>query len=76
MMGSRNQTLVLDLLDKNKKNRTGKLISRCERQGLCRETAYFNISGSKIADLHMFSKTSPFLEFYRIREDNQVLKVH
>lgn len=65
IVGSKNQILVLDLLGKdNKKN--GKIIIKAEKVGTCRESLFFKVRGRNIKDLYFFSKTSPFLRFYKV----------
>lgn len=40
LMGIKNQTSILEILDSKKKERTGKLIIRCEKIGVCRESVF------------------------------------
>lgn len=65
IVGSKNQILVLDILGKDQK-KNGKLIIKAEKVGSCRESLFFKLRGKNIKDLYFFSKTSPFLRFYKV----------
>lgn len=75
IVGSKNQMVVADLMDKNGK-KAGKLIVRAEKVGNCRETVNMKIKAKGLADLHFFHKTSPFIRLLKISEDGLKLKVH
>lgn len=75
IVGSKNQMSVFDLVDKTGK-KTGKLIVRAEKVGNCRESIFLKLKGHKLTDLHIFSKTNPFIRLLRISEDGMKIKVH
>lgn len=75
IVGARNQTLVLDLKDRNSKN-GGKIIVRAEKIGTCRESILWQWTGVSLMNTRwLCSKSSPFLRFFKRRE-NEWLKVH
>lgn len=74
-MGSKNSTLIMDI--KNKKQKmTGKIILRAEKVNLCNDEVTLKFHGSNIKDLRFWSKSSPFLVFYRASENKQQIKTH
>lgn len=75
IVGSRNQVCILDLLGKSKE-KTGKLIVRAEKVGENREILNCRIAAKKLADLHFFSKTSPFFRISKGLEDKTWLRVY
>lgn len=76
IVGARNQTVILDLHDKKNKV-SGKIILRSETVSLCREELQMQWSGIKLKNTAgWFSKSSPFLRFFRSREDGNWIKVH
>ncbi|EGR31748.1 hypothetical protein IMG5_102480 [Ichthyophthirius multifiliis] len=74
IVGSKNCTLVLDLKDKKDKF-SGKIIIRAEKVNQCNDEIILKIQGKKIKDMRFWTKSSPFLVFSRITENNFPLKV-
>ena len=65
LVGSKNQTLILDILTESNQN-NGKIALRYEKVENCNEYLITNISGQKIKNFTWFwSNSSPFLRFYK-----------
>eukprot|EP00828_Plagiopyla_frontata_P028001 TRINITY_DN3627_c0_g1_i9.p1 TRINITY_DN3627_c0_g1~~TRINITY_DN3627_c0_g1_i9.p1 ORF type:complete len:494 (-),score=38.94 TRINITY_DN3627_c0_g1_i9:542-2023(-) len=68
LVGSKNQTLVLDLKDHSGK-KGGKIILRCDKVQSSMEVLKIKLAGKKIKNLRWFmSNSSPFLRFFRSKE--------
>ncbi|KAL4499199.1 hypothetical protein ABPG72_006785 [Tetrahymena utriculariae] len=74
IVGSKNQTLILDLKDNNGRY-GGKIILRAEKVNLVNDEIYLRIKGKGIKDLRFWGKSCPFLIFYRSSENKQPIKV-
>ena len=75
IMGAANQTLIEDLKDSNERV-TGKIILRGEEVMYCNDKVFLELYASKIDNVEFWSKSDPFLVFYRCREDGTWVKVY
>jgi hypothetical protein len=76
IMGAKGQTLILDIAVEGKKKPTGKLIIRGEEVAGCSDVLWLDLAANNIENVEWFSKSDPFLIFYRLREDGTWLRVH
>lgn len=76
IVGAQNQTIILDLVDKQNK-KSGKIILRSETVNVCRELLTLDWCCKGLKNVSGWFWTScPFLRFFRSREDGNWLKVH
>lgn len=75
IMGAANQTLISELKDSNGRI-TGKIILRGEEVVSCNDKVFLELNASKIDNVEFWSKSDPFLIFYRCREDGTWVRVH
>ena len=69
IVGSKNQTAILNIVDKNKTN--GKLIVRSERVNGTETNAFFEISAKKLMNRNSWlSPSSPYFKFTRMTGDS------
>jgi len=75
IMGAKKQTLILDLILKNKK--CGKIIIRGERTGDSKNYVTWQWSANKLRNkAGLFGKNNPVLTFSKQREKGDLLQVH
>lgn len=75
IVGSKNQTLILDLKD-NKQKYGGKIILRADKINQCNDSIYMGIQVKNIVNSRWFSKGNPFLRFIRTTENQFNVQVH
>mmetsp|Transcript_50101 Transcript_50101/g.57518 ORF Transcript_50101/g.57518 Transcript_50101/m.57518 type:complete len:211 (-) Transcript_50101:550-1182(-) len=78
IMGSRQQCALSDIRNPKAQNKvTGKLIVRAEEVSISRDVLTMQFYGLKLENKEgWFSKSDPFLNFYRKAEDGSWLKTH
>lgn len=75
IVGSKNSTKIFDILN-NKGGNGGKIILRAEKVNACNDGITLRLQGINIKDMRFWTKTSPFLIFYRSTENKQPIKVY
>mmetsp|Transcript_13122 Transcript_13122/g.24562 ORF Transcript_13122/g.24562 Transcript_13122/m.24562 type:complete len:459 (+) Transcript_13122:223-1599(+) len=74
IVGSAQQTLILDL--KDKRGNAGKVILRSEEVKGTMDSIYLELAARGVEDVEVFSKSDPFLTISKLRPDNTWARVH
>lgn len=68
IVGSKNQTLILDLKD-NKQKYGGKIILRADKVNMSNNSLYLSLSAKNVSNNRWFSKGNPFLRLIRTTQN-------
>lgn len=74
IVGSRDQTLILDIAKKGVSS--GKIIIRSEEVRGSSDLVYLELAARGVEDVETFSKSDPFITISKLRPDNTWVKVH
>jgi hypothetical protein len=70
------RSMPLIISKDGKPHKSAFVIVRAEEMSSNRDVLKLTIRGEKLDNKDFFGKSDPFLEFYRLREDNTYVKVH